>query len=166
MPMAVAATELATKFGFGFTNGFVLHKTTKETAYFNKSNGSIIDNSITNGRNQSENISKIVTYVVQGFTIPADATPILVFDDNYENLLPEKAWEFKKKITKSSAKVIIQGAYKKYGKGRIVVFGEAAMFSAQLVGPEKITAGMNRTAAPENDKLLLNIIHWLDGKYD
>jgi hypothetical protein len=30
-----------------------------------------------------------------------------------------------------------QGAYKKYGKGKVVVFGEAAMFSAQLAGAKK-----------------------------
>ena len=32
---------------------------------------------------------------------------------------------------------MITGAYKKYGKGKIVVFGEAAMFTAQLAGPKK-----------------------------
>lgn len=166
MPMAGAATELAAKFGFEFSNGFVFHNTNKETANFSKSNGSLVENSITNGRNKSENVSKIVTYIGQGFKIPADATPILVFDENYENLIPEKAWEFSKKTTKSNAKGLIQGAYKKYGKGRIVVFGEAAMFTAQLAGPDKLPAGMNHPSASENYKLLLNIIHWLDGKYD
>ncbi|MFT5253862.1 MAG: hypothetical protein ACI87N_002915 [Flavobacteriales bacterium] len=55
-----------------------------------------------------------------------------------------------------------QGAYKKYGKGKVVVFGEAAMFSAQLAGAKK-KMGMNNKVAPENYQLLLNIIHWLDG---
>ena len=53
---------------------------------------------------------------------------------------------------------------KKFGKGKVVVFGEAAMFSAQLGGPDKIKFGMNNDIAPENFQLLLNIIHWLDGK--
>ena len=44
------------------------------------------------------------------------------------------------------------------------MFGEAAMFSAQLAGPNKIRVGMNSDYAGENYKLLLNIIHWLDRK--
>ncbi len=41
---------------------------------------------------------------------------------------------------------------------------EAAMFSAQLAGPDKVKAGMNHEIAKENYQLLLNIIHWLDEK--
>ena len=40
------------------------------------------------------------------------------------------------------------------------------MFTAQLVGPEKIWAGMNAEIAKENYRLLLNRIHWLDGNLD
>lgn len=166
MPMAGAAADLAAKFGFEFSNGFVFHTTTKGTAYFNKNNGSLKENGITNGRNPTENVSQIVTYTGQGFKIPEDANPIIVFDENYENSFPKKAWVFNKKTPKSNAKGMAQGAYKKQGKGRIVVFGEAAMFTAQLVGPEKQQAGMNDPLAQENYKLLLNIIHWLDGKID
>lgn len=166
MPMAGAATDLAAKFGFEFSNGFVFHSKTKEKAFFNKNNGSLTENSITKGRNETESISQIVSFTGQGFKIPDDATPILVFDENYEILLPEKAWVFNKKTPKFNVNGWVQGAYKKYGKGRIVVFGEAAMFTAQLVGPEKQKAGMSSPIAPENYKLLLNIIHWLDGKFE
>jgi len=40
------------------------------------------------------------------------------------------------------------------------------MFTAQLAGPQRSRAGMNSDFAEENYKLLLNIIHWLDRKYD
>jgi hypothetical protein len=40
------------------------------------------------------------------------------------------------------------------------------MFSAQLAGPNQVRAGMNSDFAEENHQLLLNIIHWLDGKLD
>jgi hypothetical protein len=53
-----------------------------------------------------------------------------------------------------------------YGKGRLVIFGEAAMFTAQLAGPNQTKIGINSDFADENYKLLLNIIHWLDRKYD
>jgi hypothetical protein len=42
----------------------------------------------------------------------------------------------------------------------------AAMFTAQLAGPSKTQVGMNSDYAGENYKLLLNIIHWLDLKFE
>jgi hypothetical protein len=40
------------------------------------------------------------------------------------------------------------------------------MFTAQLAGSQQIKVGMNSTIAKENFRLLLNIIHWLDGKIE
>jgi hypothetical protein len=48
----------------------------------------------------------------------------------------------------------------KVGKGRVAVFGEAAMFSAQLDGPRQ-PMGMNAPGAEQNHQLLLNVMHWL-----
>jgi len=49
------------------------------------------------------------------------------------------------------------------GTCNLVVFGEAAMFSAQLAGANQRKVGMNSEDAPENFQLLLNIFHWLNG---
>ena len=57
----------------------------------------------------------------------------------------------------------VNGAVLQYGKGRVAVFGEAAMLTAQLQGPEKNPMGMNQ-GPQQNPQFLLNIIHWLDGK--
>ena len=77
-----------------------------------------------------------------------------------------RKWVFEEETTKFNVKGWSQGAFKEYGKGKIVAFGEAAMFTAQLAGPEKIKMGMNNEVAPENYQLLLNTIHWLDGKLE
>jgi len=61
---------------------------------------------------------------------------------------------------------LAQGAFKKSGKGKVVVFGEASMFSAQIGDPGRRKMGMNKDDAQDNHKLLLNIIHWLDGKLE
>lgn len=164
MPMAGAAEELAAAFQFRFTNGFAMDTLGRGPAFFNKKEGTLLKNTITNGRNTSESIEQIATFTGQAFQLPPDAKPILVFNKNYVNMLPDTAWVFHKKTPKYTIKGWSQGAYKKYGKGRVVVFGEAAMFSAQLAGPQKIKAGMNNDLAKENYRLLLNIIHWLDGK--
>ena len=81
-------------------------------------------------------------------------------------MFPDTAWVFDDKTTIFNVEGWSQGAYKMYGKGKIVAFGEAAMFTAQLGGPKKRKMGMNNEVAPENHQLLLNIIHWLDGKIE
>jgi len=70
------------------------------------------------------------------------------------------------KEIKTVKKWVKQGAFRTYGKGKVVAFGEAAMFTAQLAGPNQIRMGMNNDAAPENYQLLMNIVHWLDGKLE
>lgn len=163
MPMAGAAKDLAMEFEFEFTNGFVFDTINRGPAYFNLKEKTLTESIITKGRNSFESVNQIATFTGQAFKIPDDANPILTFNKNYVNMLPETAWVFDKKTTKYNVEGWSQGAYKKYGKGRIVVFGEAAMFSAQLAGTKKRKMGMNNKVAPENYQLLLNIIHWLDG---
>ncbi len=166
MPMAGAAKELAAAFDFEFTNGFAMDTLNRGPAFFNRKEETLIGNVITNGRDSTERVNQIATFTGQAFRIPADAKPVLVFNDMYVNLLPDTAWVFNKNTPAYNVKGWSQGAYKKSGEGRIVVFGEAAMFSAQLAGEQKIKAGMNSEDASENYQLLLNIIHWLDGKLD
>ena len=55
-----------------------------------------------------------------------------------------------------------QGIVFRFGKGRVVVLGEAAMLSAQLAGPNRMPFGMNRPGI-DNRQLALNIMHWLSG---
>ncbi len=55
-----------------------------------------------------------------------------------------------------------QGIVFGFGKGRVVVLGEAAMLSAQMTGPGGMKFGMNRPGI-DNRQLALNIVHWLSG---
>ena len=56
----------------------------------------------------------------------------------------------------------------KLGKGRVVVLGEAAMLSAQVLrgavaqtfGREEVQMGMNRKGTDDR-QFALNIMHWL-----
>ena len=166
MPLAGAAADLAKAFEFEFTNGFVFDTLSSGPAYFNLKEKTLNESMITKGRDASERVEQIATFTGQAFKIPVDAIPVLTFNKNYVNMLPDTAWVFNKKTHKYTVEGWSQGAYRKYGKGKIAVFGEAAMFTAQLAGPQKRKTGMNSEAAPENYRLLLNIIHWLDGKLE
>ena len=166
MPMAGAAKDLAAEFGFEFTNGFVLDTVSGGTATFSLKEKTLAESRITKGRDSSESVDQIVSFTGQGFNIPADATPVMVFNKNFVNMLPDTAWVFDEKTPVLNAAGLSQGAYKSFGKGKVAVFGEAAMFTAQLAGPEQRRIGMNSDMAPQNYKLVLNVIHWLDGKLE
>ena len=62
----------------------------------------------------------------------------------------------------TSAKGFAQGIAVQFGKGRLVVLGEAAMLTAQLDGKTKKPFGMN-VQGIDNRQLALNIVHWLSG---
>jgi hypothetical protein len=166
MPMGGAAADLAAVFGFEFTNGFAADTATPGPAYFHRKDNTLLDCSVTNGRNSLETVNKVVTFTGQAFKTPAGATTILRFDEQYLLLETDTAWVFNSDTKYTPIKDWSQGAYMKYGKGRLVFFGEAAMFTAQLAGPSQTRIGMNSDYAEENYRLLLNIIHWLDGKFE
>lgn len=164
MPMAGAAEALAAAFEFEFSNGFVIHPGFRGPAIFRTTDGSLAENAITQGRNADESVDEIATFTGQAFRIPEAATPILTFNSTYVNLLPDTAWVFTATTSNQPVDGWAQGAYRPYGKGKVAVFGEAAMFTAQLAGPEQQKMGMNDPLASQNYQLLLNVIHWLDGK--
>lgn len=164
MPMAGAAKDLAAAFGFEFSNGFVLNTVTEGTAYFKNQDTTLAVNKITMGRNEREKVSQIVSFTGQGFRLPREAVSILTFGENFENFLPDTAWVFNETTPRSNIKGWSQCAYRTFGQGRVVVAGEAAMFTAQLAGSLSVKVGMNHPEAAQNHQLLLNIIHWLDGK--
>ncbi|WP_400260919.1 hypothetical protein ACFX5U_12620 [Sphingobacterium sp. SG20118] len=88
--------------------------------------------------------------------------------DDYNIYLPSNVSQIKRPLPESlpyiSGRGLVNGAYLKYGKGRVVIFGDGAPFSAQLQGIKSEKRGMNHPGAIQNAQFLLNIIHWLDDK--
>ena len=98
--------------------------------------------------------------------IPDDATPILIFRQGYLPWESDTAWNLKN-TQPYSIEGYCQGAYKKAGNGRVVVFGEAMMFTSQLgAGLSWMKLGISNPKAVDNQQLLLNIIRWLDELLD
>ncbi len=164
MPFAGAAYELGKAFGFEYSNCFAKDNREGMPERFCREDGTLPGNRITDGRNEKEKIDTVIAFTGSAFKIPNGAEPILPLGDFYTLYTPKTAWEFKDDTPKGPGKGYYQGAYMKYGKGKIVIFGEAAMFSAQLAGapPDQRKTGFNSPRARQNIQLLLNIIHWLD----
>lgn len=158
MPFPGAAEKLGASFGFKLYNGFAMKKNGKDI--FVTGDGLMV-NTLTKGRNEKEAITSLQSFTGQAFEIPETAQSVIVLNSEYEVKMPQTAWEFKKNTSTISGANLSQGAYMNYGKGRVVIFGEAAMFTAQLQGKNKV--GMNVESASQNAQFLLNTIHWLDG---
>jgi hypothetical protein len=164
MPFPGAAEHLASSFGIKFYNGFAIRKIHRGDDIFTLRDG-LKECSLTNGRNKDEMITSVQTFTGQAFQVPENAVPVIVFDKSYEIKLPQTAWRFTKDTQTFSAENFVQGAYMQYHQGRIVVFGEAAMFTAQMDGSRN-KFGMNSPSATQNAQFLLNTIHWLDRLMD
>jgi len=163
MPFAGAAIDLARAFGFEFSNGYARagNRTEGRIADIFDSASGLKESPVTRGRTDEERVTKAATFTGSAFKPPKDAAPILVFGTKAVSMETKKA----PGITPDAPEVPIdgwcQGAIVKIGKGRAAVFGEAAMFSAQLGGPNRIPVGMNSPDAGRNHQLLLNVMHWL-----
>ena len=121
------------------------------------------DHAVTRGRDASERVERVVSFTGSAFRPGPDAVPVMVFAGKVVSLEPKEAWEFSDATPRVDVKGWCQGAVMRVGKGRVAVFGEAAMFTAQLAGPDKSPVGMNSPEAPENARFLLNVLHWLSG---
>ena len=163
MPFPGATEALAERFGFLLSNGFALNADNTGLIKFSQSDGTLQNHPIINGRDASESVEYLTSFTGQAFrTHPENKVePLLVMPHNTVLLLPIRAWDFSEETPKISASGMLQGAVLKYGEGRVAMFGEAAMFTAQVAGDNPM--GMNHPDAPHNAQFVLNVMHWLSG---
>jgi hypothetical protein len=161
MPMPGANQKLADAFGVRFSNGFALIPDVKTPMIFKRADGLLADHPVTNGRHKDEHIDAVATFTGSAFRVDKGGEPILVLGPQVVSLEPEVAWQFTPETTRIEVKGWLQGATLRPGKGRVAVFGEAAMFTAQVAGPQKMKIGINAPEAPQNAQFLLNVMHWL-----
>lgn len=166
MPFAGAAGKLAEGLGVRFSNGFAMNKMANEPTIFRRSEASLLDHPITNGRTAAERIDYIATFTGSAFQVRRAAQPLMIFGSSFISLMPKTAWKFGPGTFRISIQGWFQGAVFRYGRGRVAVFGEAAMFTAQLAGPNRKPVGMNSPIATQNSQFVLNVFHWLSGLLD
>lgn len=164
LPFGGAAADLAASFGVRFTNGFVLDSsTTRGLIRVRRSDSTLASHPITNGRNATERIDSVTTFTGQGFQLGAAGAPLIIVPHGWVLYLPDTAWRFSSATPRQEAAGLLQGAVLHVGKGRVAVFGEAAMFSAQVAGPARRPMGFNSPEAAQNAQFVLNVLHWLTG---
>ncbi len=159
-PFGGAAEILAKRFGVEMSKGYTFDKEHSREVpshlVFSRENKLLLDHPITQGRNPDERVNRIQTFTGQSLKGPAGSTNFLQLAPSaIDKPAPTHGEE-------TSAAGRAQGLALKVGKGRVVIMGEAALLSAQVVGREKEPVGMN-VPGIDNRQLALNIMHWLSG---
>jgi hypothetical protein len=108
----------------------------------------------------------VASFTGEAFRAPAGAVSLLALPAGSVSLEPDTAWAFHDGTPRTDVSGWSQGAVAEVGRGRVAVFGEAAMFSAQLAGAARAPMGMNSPVAAHNPRLLVNLVRWLAGAGD
>ena len=160
-PFGGAAQTLAKQFGVEMSNSFTHDQANSlkdESTFliYSRENKLLGEHPIIEGRDSAERINKVMTFTGQSLKGPADSVALLKLADSAKDVPDREA------KTSISAAGRAQSVALKFGKGRVVVQGEAAMLSAQVAGPEKFKMGMN-VEGTDDKQFALNIVHWLSG---
>jgi hypothetical protein len=168
-PAGAAAQMVATQFGVRMSNATVVDTTAanhleghfETNLEFTRGNELLRQHAITDGRDSTERIGRVVAFGGQSLKGPRDSACLLDLGPATFEIRPP-----------SRAKLPPVGdcmalAFR-FGRGHVVVTGEAGMLSAQIVtedGSNGTTThpwGMNWPGV-DNRQLALNIARWLSG---
>ncbi len=174
-PTGSAAENLAKRFGVEMSKGMTEDSTNYDHSsddtsqlIFTRENGLLLEHPITQGRDESERVNKVMTFTGQSLKAPENSAVFLKLGESAQN----RAASIKVEKSGGDTRVLInygepvpatgyaQAVALQFGDGRVVVLGEAAMLTAQLDGKTNLPFGMN-LAGIDNRQLALNIMHWL-----
>jgi len=190
-PMGDAAAPLAEKFGVILGRGFVFdpspdasYRGSPTQIVFSAGNGLLGLHAILEGRNEDERLGRVVAFTGESVSVPPGAVPLLRLSSTAGEA-PTLADLRSLRVSGDTAATranVIEAAARwparekamavalDVGAGRVVVNGEAAMFSAQVLvargedgtGQTVERFGMNAPGTFDR-QYALNVLHWLSG---
>jgi len=163
MPFPKASADLAAIFGFHLNNGYAWGPNRGVTTFLS-SNNTLTEHAIVHGSNKKEMVDTVVSFTGHAFLSPPNAKSLLVFGENTISFMPNKSWKKNSETPEISIAGWSQGATLEFHKGRVAVFGEASMFTAQFDEKSNTLDGLRTKGAEQNEQFLLNVMHWLSGK--
>ena len=161
-PFASAAEVFATRLGVDMSKRDTVDPANGEkelnssgVIVYSRQNRLLAEHLITNGRNETERVNRVMVFGAQSLKGPSGTDAVLQSTDAAEdkNSATGKA---------GSAAARAQAIAFRLGKGRVVMLGDSAMLSAQVTGSDNKPFGMN-VPDTDNRQLALNIMHWLSG---
>jgi hypothetical protein len=118
---------------------------------YSRGNGLLVDHVITRGRDASERVNSVTAFTGQSLKGGTGSVALLKLAETAGDYDPATN-------TEVSVGGRAQGIALRFGKGRVVILGEAAMLTAQIEA--NVHFGMQR-AGNDNRQFALNTLHWL-----
>jgi hypothetical protein len=142
------------------------------------------DHAITRGRDKTERINRVVTFTGQSLAGPRGSAGLLVLSPSALDLpfTPDARREATPEARRKADTTAVvntpgavtavgrfQGLAFGFGKGRVVVLGEASMFGSRFLygtdaqhrGKARLRIGLNRPDVDDNQQFALNVLRWL-----
>jgi hypothetical protein len=163
-PAGAASKALAARFGVDMSTGRTHDDphsdwTSGSPAWlvFGRDTGArVLDHPVTRGRREGEVVQRVVTFAGQSLKGPPGSVGFLALASGAMDRLPDGR--------DVPADGRAQGVAMTVGRGRVVVLGEAAMLTAQIVTAAGTTRRMGWTWPGNDDRqLALNVVRWLAG---
>lgn len=163
-PAGEAAGELSRRFGVEMTYWYAEDGENHEAdtnwgfLIFTEENGLLTDHPIKRGRNEEERVRRVITFTGQSLKPPAGGASILKTSKTAREYPKRRSadWGFR------PAPDLAQCVALEFGRGRVVILGEAAAMTAQksCIGNRTFHFGMTWPGY-DNRQFALNIMHWL-----
>jgi hypothetical protein len=190
-PFGSAMDSLAVRFGVDMGKGYTVDTRRMDPEignigciFFTRALGLLGDHAIMRGRDDTERVDRVATFSGQSLTGPRGSTGLLVLSpssldlpftpDARREATPEALRKADTTATVNTAGAVtavdrFQGLAFSFGKGRVVVLGEASMFSSQFSlgldarrrGKDRLRIGLNRPDLDDNQQFALNVVRWL-----
>lgn len=163
-PFGTAAAALARAFGVEMGLGYVAARDGRSiTSQLEFSGKRLGPHPILTGNGKGERVRRVMSFTGQSLTVPPGGSALLLLpDDALEVAGPEQIAQLRQGNAVPARKVrgLAQAVALTLGKGRVVVAGEAAMFTAQRVRLNGSDEAVGLTVA-DDQQFALNVMHWL-----
>jgi hypothetical protein len=179
-PFGNAAESLGQRFGVTMGKGWTFDRASSggitTQLDFSRENRLLGEHVILHGRGLSEEVQHIRSFTGQSLGVPAGATILMKLSATARDAATPADLDAEDAAARSADASTVglhsspvggraQGLAMTFGKGKVVMLGEAALFSAQVVryaDGREMKFGMN---VPGNDdrQFALNALHWLSG---
>ena len=175
-PVAAAAEALANRFGVKLELGLASDREHDVSPHdcnidvcnygwleYTRSNGLLRQHPITQGRNESERVNRVVTFGGSSLTAPESDGEFLRLASSASNVAYNRGAPPRERVRTA------QGAAFHFGKGRVVMLADGNAVAAQVIqvapASKLLRTGLGYDGA-DNRQLILNIAHWLSGLFD
>ena len=130
-----------------------------DLAVFDRASGLLGEHPILEGRNPSERVNRVITFTGQALGANAGVASLLRLAPSAIERTGRSAAAQVRSVAGLSQAVALE-----HGKGRVVVLGEAAVATSQVVGPPGNNQRMGlRWPGGDNERFIVNALYWLAG---